>query len=241
MGRGQNLLGLVLGTIALLVGAAEGCSTPEKDYARRRESMVVTQIMGRGVRDERVIAAMRNVPRHRFVPAEFREAAYDDGPLPIGSEQTISQPYIVALMTEALGLEGGGTVLEIGTGSGYQAAILAEIADTVYTIEILPELADRARAILDTLGYQNVRVRAGDGFFGWPAHAPFDGIIVTAAAPRIPEPLIEQLAIGGRIVIPVGEECQDLEIYKKTGAGLVLLSTVPVRFVPMTGQVRDAK
>jgi protein-L-isoaspartate(D-aspartate) O-methyltransferase len=203
--------------------------------------MVVAQIVARGVRDERVIAAMKKVPRHRFVPAELRESAYYDGPLPIGSEQTISQPYIVALMTEALGLEGGGRVLEIGTGSGYQAAILAEIADTVYTIEILPELAERARAILDTLGYRNVRVRAGDGFFGWPAAAPFDGIIVTAAAPRVPEPLIEQLAAGGRIVIPVGDRYQDLEIYEKTGAGLELLETVPVRFVPMTGKVRDAR
>ncbi len=239
MGRRRNLLGLALAAVALAIGAAGGCSGAEKAYALRRESMVVTQIMGRGVRDERVIAAMRKVPRHRFVPAELREAAYYDGPLPIGSEQTISQPYIVALMTESLGLEGGGTVLEIGTGSGYQAAVLAEIADTVYTIEILPELADRARAILDTLGYGNVRVRAGDGFFGWPVHAPFDGIIVTAAAPRVPEPLVEQLAVGGRIVIPVGDEYQDLEIFTKADTGLVLLATVPVRFVPMTGKVRD--
>ncbi len=237
----RTLLALALGTIVLTLGASAGCPAGEKDYARRRESMVASQIVARGVRDGRVIAAMRKVPRHRFVPPELRGAAYYDGPLPIGSEQTISQPYIVALMTEALGLEGGGTVLEIGTGSGYQAAILAEIADTVYTIEILPELAGRARAILDTLGYRNVRVRVGDGFFGWPAHAPFDGIIVTAAAPRVPEPLIEQLAIGGRVVIPVGGRYQDLEIYEKTGAGLVLLSTVPVRFVPMTGKVREAE
>ena len=241
MGNRRTYLGLVLGTIVLYVGAADGCSIAEKDYERRRESMVVNQIMARGVRDERVIAALRKVPRHRFVPEELREAAYYDSPLPIGSRQTISQPYIVALMTEALGLEGGGKVLEIGTGSGYQAAILAEIADSVYTIEILPELAEKARAILDTLGYRNVHVRAGDGFFGWPAHAPFDGIIVTAAAPRIPERLIEQLAIGGRIVIPVGDEYQELEIYRKTDAGLALLSTVPVRFVPMTGRIRDMK
>jgi protein-L-isoaspartate(D-aspartate) O-methyltransferase len=144
-------------------------------------------------------------------------------------------------MTEALGLEGGGTVLEIGTGSGYQAAVLAEIVDTVFTIEILPELADGARAILDTLGYRNVRVRAGDGFSGWPVHAPFDGIIVTAAAPRVPEPLVEQLAVGGRIVIPVGDEYQELEIFTKADTGLVLLATVPVRFVPMTGRIRDVK
>ncbi len=239
MRRRRYLLGFALGVVAFAIGAAAGCSAGEKDYAQRRESMVAAQIEARGVSDERVIAAMKKVPRHRFVPAEYREAAYYDSPLPIGSEQTISQPYIVALMTEALGLEGGGTVLEIGTGSGYQAAVLAEIVDTVFTIEILPELADRARAILDTLGYRSVRVRAGDGFFGWPAHAPFDGIIVTAAAPRIPEPLIEQLAPGGRIVIPVGDEYQDLEIFTKADTGLVLLSTVPVRFVPMTGKVRD--
>jgi protein-L-isoaspartate(D-aspartate) O-methyltransferase len=144
-------------------------------------------------------------------------------------------------MTESLALKAHGRVLEIGTGSGYQAAVLAEIADSVYTIEILPELAARARAILDTLGCRNVQVRAGDGFFGWPEKAPFDGIIVTAAAPRVPEPLIRQLKSGCRIVIPVGEENQDLEIYEKTGSGLRLLSTVPVRFVPMTGAVRDSK
>lgn len=239
MGRRRTLIGFALGAIALLLGAAAGCSAGERDYAQRRESMVAGQIAARGVSDERVIAAMRKVARHRFVPAEYREAAYDDRPLPIGSGQTISQPYIVALMTEALGLEGGGTVLEIGTGSGYQAAVLAEIVDTVFTIEILPELAERARAILDTLGYANVHVRAGDGFFGWPAHAPFDGIIVTAAAPRLPEPLVEQLAPGGRIVIPVGDEYQDLEVFAKADTGLVLLATVPVRFVPMTGKVRD--
>lgn len=201
--------------------------------------MVASQIAARGVRDARVVAAMRKVPRHRFVPPALRAAAYADGPLPIGNDQTISQPYIVALMTESLALPEGGRVLEIGTGSGYQAAVLAEIADTVFTIEIIPGLAARAAAVLDTLGYRNVIVRAGDGFFGWPAHAPFDGIIVTAAAPRVPEPLVEQLKPGGRLVIPVGERDQDLEIYEKTGTGLTLLSTVPVRFVPMTGKVRE--
>ena len=203
--------------------------------------MVVTQIVARGIHDARVIAAMRKVPRDRFVPPLLRVVAYADGPLPIGSGQTISQPYIVALMTESLGLAGGGKVLEIGTGSGYQAAVLAEIVDTVYTIEILPELAERARAVLDTLGYRNVQVRAGDGYFGWPEKAPFDGVIVTAAAPRIPEPLVAQLKTGGRLVIPVGNEEQNLEIYEKKGAGLALRATVPVQFVPMQGRVRDSR
>jgi len=217
-----------------------GCSSGEKESDSKRKRMVAEQIAARGIRDERVLAAMMKVPRHRFVPPGLREAAYADGPLPIGSGQTISQPYIVALMTESLGLTGGGKVLEIGTGSGYQAAVLAEIVDTVFTIEILPELAERAEAILDTLGYRNVNVRTGDGYFGWAEKAPFDGVIVTAAAPRIPEPLIAQLKVGGRLVIPVGEYDQDLEIYEKTSAGLKLLSTVPVRFVPMKGKVREA-
>jgi len=226
--------------LVLSVCVPWGCSSGEQGHARRRESMVISQIVARGVHDARVIAAMRKVPRHRFVPPSLRAAAYSDSPLPIGSEQTISQPYIVALMTESLGLAGSGKVLEIGTGSGYQAAILAEIADSVFTIEILPELARTAAAILDTLGYRNVLVRAGDGFFGWPEHAPFDGVIVTAAAPRVPEPLVEQLKLGGRLVIPVGDSYQNLEIYERAAAGLKLLSTVPVRFVPMTGKVREA-
>ena len=232
--------GIVAGLVLWVVAPA-GCSSGDRDYAKQRERMVEEQIVARGVHDPLVIAAMTKVPRERFVPRGLAYLAYEDSPLPIGSGQTISQPYIVALMTASLGLKRHGKILEIGTGSGYQAAVLAEIVDTVYTIEILPELAGRARAILDTLGFRNVHVRVGDGFFGWPAHAPFDGIIVTAAAPRVPEPLIEQLAIGGRVVIPVGEEYQNLEIYEKTGAGLELLSTVPVRFVPMTGKVRDAK
>ena len=237
--RHMFIIGMVF-PFVLFVLVPAGCSSGEKDYARNREHMVVGQIAARGVHDARVIAAMRKVPRHRFVPPELRSSAYADSPLPIGSGQTISQPYIVALMTESLGLTGGGKVLEIGTGSGYQAAVLAEIVDTVYTIEILSELAERARAILDTLGYRNIHVRAGDGYFGWPEKAPFDGVIVTAAAPRIPEPLIAQLKVGGRIVIPVGDYEQYLEIYKKTAAGLELLSTVPVRFVPMKGKIRES-
>lgn len=221
--------------------APAGCSRGEKDYARLRENMVMTQVVARGVTDARVIAAMKKVPRHRFIPPELRSLAYADSPLPIGSDQTISQPYIVALMTESLALKGHAKVLEIGTGSGYQAAVLADVADSVYTIEILPELAERARRILDSLGCRAVNVRTGDGFFGWPEEAPFDGIIVTAAAPHVPEPLVRQLKTGGRIVIPVGEENQNLEIYEKTSSGLELLSVVPVRFVPMTGKIRDSK
>ena len=194
--------------------------------------------MRRGIDDELVVDAMRAVPRHRFVPPHLRPFAYVDNPLPIGLDQTISQPFIVALMTQSLALRGGERVLEVGTGSGYQAAVLAEIADTVFTIEILPELAGRAGALLDSLAYGNVMVRAGDGYDGWPEKAPFDGVIVTAAAPRVPAPLIEQLRSGGRLVIPVGERIQDLRVYEKTARGLKLLSTLPVRFVPMTGKVR---
>jgi protein-L-isoaspartate(D-aspartate) O-methyltransferase len=202
--------------------------------------MVRTQIAARGVTSESVIAAMMNVPRHRFVPHELRGLAYIDSPLPIGREQTISQPYIVALMTEALDPERGDRILEIGTGSGYQAAVLAEIIDTVFTIEIVPELAERSAALLDSLGYGNVLVRCGDGYDGWPEKAPFDGIIVTAAAPAIPAPLVEQLVVGGRIVIPVGKNYQELEVHVKRETGLELLFTLPVRFVPMTGKVRES-
>jgi protein-L-isoaspartate(D-aspartate) O-methyltransferase len=220
-----------------LVCAAVGCSSGEHAYDELRKQMVRNQIEARGVNDEAVLAAMRKVPRHRFVPRELWTMAYIDSPLPIGMEQTISQPYIVALMTASLKLDGG-TVLEIGTGSGYQAAVLAEIADTVYTIEIIPELAQRARAVLDTLGYQNIFVRAGDGFDGWPEAAPFDGVIVTAAAPRLPPLLVEQLKLGGRMVIPVGGAIQDLYVYEKTVDGMQKLSSLPVRFVPMTGKIR---
>ena len=213
-------------------------STQTANEAAARERMVREQIEARDVRDPRTLAAMRKVPRHELVPAGVRARAYEDSPLPIGHEQTISQPYIVAFMTEALGLRGGERVLEVGTGSGYQAAVLAEIAGQVHTIEIVAPLAERARQDLARLGYANVHVRAGDGYLGWPEAAPFDAIIVTAAAPKIPEPLLAQLKDGGRLVIPVGEESQNLMVLTRTGATFSEQTVLPVRFVPMTGEVR---
>jgi protein-L-isoaspartate(D-aspartate) O-methyltransferase len=198
--------------------------------------MVESQIRARGVEDSLVLAAMRSVPRHLFVPPDLVGVAYTDGPLPIGLGQTISQPYIVALMTELAELEGGETVLEVGTGSGYQAAVLAEIADTVYTIEIVEPLAVTAAARLDSLGYENVVVRAGDGYQGWAEHAPFDAVIVTAAPDHVPGPLVEQLRVGGRLVIPVGDAYQELLQITKTETGVVERRVIAVRFVPMTGE-----
>lgn len=208
--------------------------------AVEREQMVREQVEARGVRDPLTLAALRRVPRHRFVPAAGQAEAYADHPLPIGHEQTISQPYIVAFMTEALGLGGGETVLEVGTGSGYQAAVLSHIAARVYTIEIVAPLAEEARGRLKELGYGNVEVRAGDGYLGWPEAAPFDAIIVTAAAPRVPEPLKEQLRDGGRLVIPVGEEWQELLVITRRGDRFSERRVLPVRFVPMTGRVRSS-
>jgi protein-L-isoaspartate(D-aspartate) O-methyltransferase len=212
-------------------------STADTDAARRAR-MVETQIVARGVRDPRVLEAMRQVPRHLFVDASQRADAYEDHPLPIAGHQTISQPYIVALMTELLDLQPGETVLEIGTGSGYQSAVLAKLARQVYSIEIVPELAKEAGERLQKLGYANVTVREGDGYRGWPEHAPFDGIIVTAAPERIPEPLLDQLAPNGRMVIPVGGFFQELKVFRKDANGKVTEKDVlPVRFVPMTGEI----
>ncbi len=201
--------------------------------------MVETQIERRGVKAPLVLKALRSVPRHLFVPGKYRSEAYQDDPLPIGNGQTISQPYIVAVMTELLNLDSTSKVLEIGTGSGYQAAVLAEITDSIYSIEIIPALAHRADTLLDSLGYKNIQIRAGDGYLGWPEAAPFDAIIVTAAAPDIPQPLVNQLKIGGRMVIPVGEPNQDLILLTKTEEGTVRRSIIPVRFVPMTGKIRE--
>jgi protein-L-isoaspartate(D-aspartate) O-methyltransferase len=208
---------------------------PVEPEARRRK-MVDSQIAARAVTDSLVLAAMERVPRHLFVPPEMRAQAYEDYPLPIGDEQTISQPYIVALMTSLLELRGGERVLEIGTGSGYQAAVLAEIAGEVYSIEILASLAQRSSATLAELGYRNVEVRQGDGWAGWPEKAPFDGIIVTAASPRVPQPLLAQLKTGGKLVVPVGRYFQDLLVYTRTAEGYEKRNVIPVRFVPMTGE-----
>lgn len=219
-------------------GAQVGAGQDQAEHARRRERMVVETIVSRGVRDARVLAAMRKVERHLFVPPEMLAQAYDDHPLPIGYGQTISQPYIVAFMTEALGLRGGETVLEVGTGCGYQAAVLSELAARVYTIEIVAPLAGEARGRLARLGYANVEVRAGDGYRGWSEAAPFDAILVTAAAPRVPAPLKEQLRDGGRLILPVGDEEQDLVVVTRRGTGFDERRVMPVRFVPMTGEIR---
>ena len=208
----------------------------EAQLAARRRQMVNEQIVDRDVTDRRVLEAMRKVPRHRFVPAALVSRAYDDSPLPIGYDQTISQPFIVAHMTEALDVQPAHAVLEIGTGSGYQAAVLGELARTVHTIEIVPELARAAATTLQTLGYGNVNVRAGDGYAGWPEHAPFDRIMLTAAPETIPKPLIDQLAPRGRLIAPVGEQgaVQWLTIVDKTPKGVTERRTLPVRFVPFT-------
>ncbi len=212
-------------------------ATPDQ-YATARENMVKDQIASRDVEDEAVLAAMRAVPRHAFVLDRYLDQAYRDHPLPIGYGQTISQPYIVALMTEVLEVEAGDRVLEVGTGSGYQAAVLAELDTDVYTVEIIPELATQAEERLDELGYSQVQVRSADGYFGWEEHAPFDAIIVTAAPDHLPHPLTEQLKEGGRLVIPIGPigAVQTLWVFEKVDGELESSSLGPVRFVPLTGE-----
>ncbi|MBA3885163.1 MAG: protein-L-isoaspartate(D-aspartate) O-methyltransferase [Acidobacteria bacterium] len=208
-----------------------------REAERRR--MVEQQIAARGIKDEDVLHALRRVERHRFVPPAALRQAYDDGPLPIGWGQTISQPYIVAYMTEALELRKEHKVLEIGTGSAYQAAVLGEIVDRVFTIEIVEELGRQAAALLADLGYENVHVRIGDGYGGWPDEAPFDRIMVTAAPDHVPQPLVDQLAVGGRMIIPVGRDHQELIIITRTDTGIVERRTIPVRFVPLTRKEGD--
>ena len=210
----------------------------EEDFTVQREAMVTRQIARRGIDDDRVLAAMRTVRRHRFVPLNVRRHAYTDRPLPIGYGQTISQPYTVAYMCQLLGLGPESRVLEVGTGSGYHAAVMARIADTVHTIEIIPELAARARETLSALGYENILARTADGYYGWPEGAPFDAIVVTAAADHLPPPLIQQLAEGGRMIIPVGHPflTQHLILAEKKDGQVTSRQLIPVRFVPLTGR-----
>jgi protein-L-isoaspartate(D-aspartate) O-methyltransferase len=229
---GRVILAFTLGAGLLFAG----CSRASDVYEPKRLEMVERQIAGRGVKDPRVLEAMRTIPRHLYVPEAEMPHAYEDRPLPIGSGQTISQPYIVAFMTEQLHLTGSETVLEIGTGSGYQTAVLARLAKKVYSIEIRPELAKDAADRLKRLGIANAEVMTGDGYMGWPEHAPFDGVLVTAAPERIPPPLLEQLASPGRMVIPVGGFYQELKVIERSGAGYTEKSVLPVRFVPF---VRD--
>jgi len=235
---GVMLLGLELALLPAFPAVQS-----EADFAAKRKAMVDGQIAARGVRDPRVLEAMTDVPRHLFVPADIAAQAYEDYPLAIGNGQTISQPYIVALMTECLGLKGGEKVLEIGTGSGYQAAVLGRVAGRVFTIEIDAALAVRAGRTLERLGFGNVRVRPGDGFFGWPEEAPFDAIIVTAAAPEIPPALFAQLAEGGRLVIPLGDPrtYQRLTVVTKRNGKARTDQVLDVRFVPMTGEILKKK
>ena len=224
-----------------LIGTLEeGCSgmnVPEDDTRQLdRDRMVNAQIVGGGITDTNVIAAMRRVPRHRFIPDYESDDAYGDFPLPIGHNQTISQPFIVAYMTETLKLSPGEKVLEIGTGSGYQAAILAEMGAKVFSIEIVKPLAQYAKDNLMKSGYHQVSVRAGDGYQGWPEESPFDAIIITAAPDHVPAPLLEQLAIGGRLILPVGDYSQNLVMIRRTEEGYQRTELLPVRFVPMTGE-----
>lgn len=231
MSKSYNILKLlVLVIIISLFSPFETCAF---DYSKYKDRMIKEQIIARGVNDPKVISAMERVDRHLFVPLIYRWQAYADGPLYIGHGQTISQPYIVAFMTEALDLSPDDIVLEIGTGSGYQAAILAEIVKQVYTIEILESLANQAEERLKELGYVNIEVKCGDGYFGWPEFAPFDKIIVTAAPDEIPMELVNQLKIGGKMIVPIGSFFQELYLITKTKDGFTKQAVLPVRFVPM--------
>ena len=227
---------IIITFIFMISGSVD--ASPEDRFAAQRNAMVKEQIADRGIEDDEVLRAMRAVPRHLFVPESLQSRAYDDGPLPIGHGQTISQPYIVAYMTEVLKVRKGDTVLEIGTGSGYQAAILSPLVKKVYTMEIIPELAVSAKKRLNHLGFANVEVKEGDGYYGWPEKAPFDSIIVTAAAGHIPPALIKQLKNGGRMIIPVGGffMVQNLVLVSKDRQGeITTRNLLPVRFVPLTG------
>jgi protein-L-isoaspartate(D-aspartate) O-methyltransferase len=240
-------IAVLLGTQLLASGCGDGfdgsdAGMASSDPSRQteRERMVERQVVARGVKDTAVLRAMRKVPRHLFVPVSYVPQAYWDGPLPIGHGQMISQPYVVAFMAEALRLRADDRVLEIGTGSGYQTAILAELARDVVSIEIVKSLAERAATKLKELGYASVQVRAGDGYQGWPEHVPFDAILVSAAPDHIPQPLLDQLAVGGRLVLPVGEVfSQSLLLIHRTHSGYERTTLLPVAFVPMTGEAEE--
>jgi len=246
-----TVVGVLAGLLAACTSSiptvpAESGAAPVQDvadeFAEIRQRMVDEQMASRDISNERVLEVMRQVPRHRFVPKSLESYAYRDSPLPIGEDQTISQPYMVALMTQLVDPQSGHKALDIGTGSGYQAAVLAELVDHVYSIEIVESLATDARERLTKLGYENVTVRHGDGYAGWESEAPFDVIIVAAAPDHIPAPLIEQLAPGGKLVIPVGDEDQSLMLVEKDTEGVVTRREIaPVLFVPMTGQAEQDK
>jgi len=230
------LFTLILG-LAMLAGPTDATQRTDSDpTATARRRMIREQIEARGISNRAVLDAMARVPRHELVPPPQRASAYEDRPLPIGFDQTISQPYIVAYMTEALQISRDHRVLEIGTGSGYQAAVLSVLAREVYSIEIVPELADSARRTLAATGYTNVQVRTGNGYAGWPEHAPFARIIVTAAPPEVPRALIDQLEVGGLMLVPVGTLFQEMTIVRKTQSGVTEQRTIPVRFVPMVNK-----
>jgi len=233
--------------VSVLLLPLPGCGPPsnseqsaaqqvsDEEYTKQRRQLV-EQLRSEGIENKEVLDALLKVPRHRFVPPSYRHLAYRNHPLPIGQDQTISQPFIVGYMTEAAEIASGEKVLEIGTGSGYQAAVLAELAKEVYTIEIIPELAERSRALLGEMGYKNLHVKTGNGYEGWVEHAPFDAIVVTAAPDQVPKALVEQLAVRGKMVIPVGTSYQQMLIITKTELGVVERRTIPVAFVPMTGK-----
>lgn len=209
-----------------------------QDFAQQRRKLI-DQLRSQGIHSKAVLDAMLKVPRHKFVPSSQRHLSYENRPLSIGHDQTISQPFIVGYMTEAASIAPGEKVLEIGTGSGYQAAVLAELAKEVYTIEIIPELAEGARTVLRELGYKNVQVKTGNGYEGWTEHAPFDAIVVTAAPDQVPKALVDQLAVRGTMVVPVGTTFQEMVIITKNDTGVIERRTIPVRFVPMVGKPKQ--
>lgn len=244
MTHGRAAAAILIALIGVCVATVTGEGQRRPSGAspdERRQAMVSTQITARGITNPLVINAMREVPRHLFVPEAQRAHAYEDRPLPVGEQQTISQPYIVGLMTELARVEPSHKVLEVGTGSGYQAAILAQMGARVYTIEIIPALAHRARTTLDSVGYRNIEYRVGDGYRGWPEAAPFDAILVTAAPDHVPQPLVDQLVVGGRLVLPIGGSLQTLMVITRTGEGTRSERTIPVLFVPMKGEAERGR